>query len=266
MKTITLLVLTSLSLAGLAQAAEAVDCSGASSHFGINVECADLANSAGGNPGQSRPGGDVLPPGWSMDTKMFPAPIGTTNACNMPDGSPGIVWQQTTRDANAGIVSQRFFCVPLDPTAAPAVIPDPPSLAEIVAAVPWPKPTTATDPITEGVTGLESRFWYTAPRTVGVATTLNGWTVTGTAQAVRFTWRTGDGHTLRADTGGSPTAPAARHLYETKGNYTLELSVTWSGNFTVSGPGPAQTRDLASIDVNGSQPYRVVEVRSVLDG
>jgi hypothetical protein len=240
------------------------DCGGATSVQGLEVRCSSATpGSAPAPPGDATPSG--LAGGWTVDRHLFPAPIGQVNACNMADGSPGLTWEEIVRDATGAIVTQSYYCVPVDAAAGPAAAPQPPTLDEIISLVPWPTPTTGTDPRIEGVTGLETRFWYSGQRSVSVSATLNGWSVTGGATAVGFRWRTGD-VTLTANQGGSAKSPAALHTYETKGNYTLDLAVTWSGSFTVSGPGGTFTQSLPSIVIDGSQPYLVVEVRSVLSG
>ena len=86
-------------------------------------------------------------------------------------------------------------------------------------------------------------------------------------------WQAGDTPNLNRDprvessTPGSEANPSAEYMYETKGDYTVTLTVWWSGDFTFSGNGvPPQTETLGESSRSSSRPYHVIEVRSVLVG
>ena len=68
----------------------------------------------------------------------------------------------------------------------------------------------------------------------------------------------------------SATPPSYRaavtYEYETKGGYTVQMTVTYDGGFTVTGPyGVAVGANIGAITVSSSRAYDVIEVRSALD-
>jgi hypothetical protein len=144
-------------------------------------------------------------------------------------------------------------------------------VAEIQDAVPLPRFDIATSPIRRGLTGLETWFWCDAPTTESVTVSIRGYRVVAEAQAVEFEWVTGDGHSYFSDTCGEEPDPegdgygaAARHTYETKDFYALELRIGWSGSYTFSGHGRRRTGDLGGVTTVSSRRYPVSEVRAVL--
>ena len=65
---------------------------------------------------------------------------------------------------------------------------------------------------------------------------------------------------------GSESDPAVTYTYETKGGYTVEMTVTYDGGFTVAGPyGVTMNASIGAITVTGSRAYDVIEVRSARD-
>jgi hypothetical protein len=149
--------------------------------------------------------------------------------------------------------------------------PPPPTVAEIQDAVPLPRFDIATSPIRRGLTGLETWFWCDAPTTESVTVSIRGYRVVAEAHVVEFEWVTGDGHSYFSDTCGEEPDPeddgygaAARHTYETKDFYALELRIGWSGSYTFSGHGRRRTGDLGDVTTVSSRRYPVSEVRAVL--
>src|SRR5262249_3965617 len=119
----------------------------------------------------------------------------------------------------------------------PPVLPQPPTLGEIWNAVALPRPGIAMSPDARGITGLETRIWAANPeRDVAVSVGLRGFTVTGTAHLVGYSFDFGDGPAVDATSGGSAEAPAVRHTYETKGNYQVRVAALWRGEFEMTGP------------------------------
>ena len=76
-----------------------------------------------------------------------------------------------------------------------------------------------------------------AQTSVAVSVTLDGFTVTGTAQLVGYEFDFGDGASTSTTTGGSEPQPAVRHTYETKGEYTLASRACGAASFVMTGPG-----------------------------
>lgn len=204
-----------------------------------------------------------------------------------PAGSARAYEDVGTDRATGAVVGRQQGCeqpgAPTQPgsgvvTARPEPPPPPPTAAEIWARVPLPAPRFGVNPAINGLTGLDTFLWDpdAGPRTATV--TLRGYTAQATAQAVRWTWRMSEPGepgpasrsnphpVVQASTPGSRENPAATYMYETKGDYTLTMAVMWSGTYTYSGNGqPAQTVSLGTTDRSSTQPYHVVEIRSVLE-
>jgi hypothetical protein len=204
------------------------------------------------------------------------------NASNAPFDPAGSAipwgWRYTVylRDRSTGALvgEPQQICVPLTDAAsgtppAPPTLPEPPTIGEIWDAVALSAPNVGVSPANEGVTGLETRLWAANPRTdVAVSVTLDGFTVTGTAHLVGYSFDFGDGDAITTTTAGDARAPAARHVYETKGAYALRIAALWRGQFVMSGPGittPVPV-DLRTAQLTTTRSYRVVEIRSVLRG
>lgn len=159
----------------------------------------------------------------------------------------------------------------------------PPTLVEIRDLVrrELPLPSVSTDPRTEGMTGLETSLWSddptlqpfdhdadpaTPPRqAITVTATAGPYTVTASAYITRYRWQTGDGGDYRTDRPGTPDHPAARHTYETKGEWTLTVTTTWTGTYTwTATDGTTGSGDLGQVDRHSTTDYPVIETRAVL--
>jgi hypothetical protein len=156
-----------------------------------------------------------------------------------------------------------------DPQLQPP--PPPPSEAEFVEAARRALTVqTSLNPRVEigGLTGLDTWLWCDGPGTVNVAVTLRGWTAEATMDPVQFTWAIGGTASGRfhADECGSEADPAASWMPETKGPYTVTLTSTWAGTWTLSYNGflggvfPLGPYDFAAPAV----AYPVDEYRGVL--
>ena len=65
--------------------------------------------------------------------------------------------------------------------------------------------------------------------------------------------------------GGRGWPPAGTYIYETKGDYTLTMTVTWTGSYTYTDPaGVVQSVDLGTTTRTATRSYQVAEVRPVL--
>jgi hypothetical protein len=87
-----------------------------------------------------------------------------------------------------------------------------------------------------------------------------------TAHQVKFYWYFGDGESAASASAGTEAAPSVTHVYQTKGLYTVTLTIAWQGHYTFSGNGVgAQTVQLGTVDqAPATTSYRVQEIRSVL--
>jgi hypothetical protein len=199
---------------------------------------------------------------------------GLSGICPVP-GVPvpppwGWWWNVFTIDnATGALVSVTFVCVPLaagqPPPGTPPQVARPPTIGEIWAHVPLPQPTLGLSPVSGGVTGLATWIWGVSATQAAIDATINGYTVTGTAHVIGWSFATGDGTVVARVTGGTATAPALRHVYERTGTYPLSVTTLWSANVTISGPGfPARATPIGQALLSGEHDYPVVQVRSVL--
>jgi hypothetical protein len=140
----------------------------------------------------------------------------------------------------------------------------PPAPSTVWDQVPLPMPEVRVNPRPAGLTGLDTFFWYDQPATESLQLALDGFTVTVDARVVRLRWRTGDGGELISTVPGSAVHPAVQHIYESKGNYTVGLDVTWSGTYRFAGPGvDPGTAPLGERTFSGQTTYAVAEIRGV---
>ena len=93
---------------------------------------------------------------------------------------------------------------------------------------------------------------------VAVSVTLDGFTVTGTAQLVGYEFDFGEALRRRRRPAGSEAQPAVRHTYETKGDYTLRVASLWHGEFVMTGPGITTPLpvDLRTAQLTTTRDYR----------
>lgn len=231
-------------------------------------------------PPRDDPVPDVLPvPG--RGGPGVPGPV-TDNIERVGEEGTGIADNDPLADAIQGGIPcdvQLRSCPPPtdDPDAPPP--PPPPTPDEALAACPdLPDPVIGRDPARQAITGMDVRLWATPQGAQTQTTTIRGHPVTCTVTAVRWQWTTGDDgwchrshpsqrphcqpgtYTASRPGGPYPDNPVT-HVYNAKNqpdeNYTLRLQVTWQ-RVTNYGSDHQQ--------VNTSQPYHVVEVRSVLSG
>lgn len=140
------------------------------------------------------------------------------------------------------------------PTARP---PPPPSHDEALATCPPPpEPVLGRDPDPEGVTGMDTYLWAQPQDAMSSTTSVRGYPVACTITPMTWTWRTGDGgsYTRNRPGGPHPDNPAD-HVYETKGDYQMSLTVAWRATTTYGS---------AALTRTTTQPYTVFEIRSVL--
>jgi PKD domain-containing protein len=182
--------------------------------------------------------------------------------CTGPDGRQ--LFLRLIDRATNQVIDERFRCP--DPTVRGSedLPPVPPPPTAVWEQVPLPMPEVKVNPGVAGLTGLETYFWYDQPTTANLQLNLDGFTVTVDARVIRLRWRTGDGTELTSTVPGTPSRPAAQHVYEAKGSYTVTLDVTWSGTYSFAGPEfDPITVPLGERTFSGQAPYAVGEIRGV---
>ena len=141
----------------------------------------------------------------------------------------------------------------------------PPTIEEVLDAALVPEPAIRVSPNTDGITGMDTWFWADDPGEVNAGVELQGWTTSGTLSAESWTWDTGDGGSYDSSGPGSEDDPAATHVYETKGTYTVTATIEWAGTVTITGYGVSYTVDVLDATTSSDFPYDVDEVVSVVD-
>lgn len=156
-----------------------------------------------------------------------------------------------------------------DPALQPP--PPPPTEAEFVeAARAVLTVDTSLNPRVEigGLTGLDTWLWCDDPGEVEVGVALRGWTATATMVAVQHQWSIGGtaSASSTSDSCGSEASPAGTWMPETMGPYSVTLTSTWAGTWTLAYNGlPAGTFPLGPFDFAApTVPYPVSEYRGVL--
>lgn len=191
------------------------------------------------------------------------------------DGSPdGVIYEQVRIDRRTDPPTEtRLYGECFDAANAPNTPPPPPppptlremsALAQELIIVPDVR--VSPDPEVGGVTGLETWFWYEGQDEVTATAAIRGYSVTATMRPSRYYWDPDDprGVILESDRPGSEEEPAARWVYETKGDYRVRVQVVWDGTWSFTGFGAAANGDLPTIRATGATDYRVDEVRSDL--
>jgi hypothetical protein len=208
--------------------------------------------------------------------------------CPGPDNVIGAVRYSEINPAaeTERILNETLECVPVprlppDGDGPEQAIP-PPRVVDVRDAVSelLPTPVFAGNPDPEGLTGLATWLWYEddgasalQPVSVGgttrpglsVTATAGPYSITATAWIVQYRWDTGDGARYVSTASGSLARPAASHVYETKGDYTIRVEAVWAGSYTWTAGGRfGGSGDLGSVVRSSSHPYTVVEARTVL--
>lgn len=156
---------------------------------------------------------------------------------------------------------------PVNAPPTPPPPPAPPTMAEITALAQAEvrAPTVGVSPPGDGLTGLETWYWYEGQSQVSVETSIRGYAVTATMTPTHYFWQTGE-ELLGSPVPGSSSVPAAYWTYQTKNDYRVFVQVVWDGTWAFEGFGATASGDLATIRATGARDYTVNEVRSVLQG
>lgn len=191
--------------------------------------------------------------------------------CTTTDGRQGQTYRFTLHSVSGETIRNEMRCVADgdDPDPAAQGFIDPPTVEQLLDLALIPEPQVRVDPSPEirGLTGLESYFWAEPPGEVAVDDSALGWTVAASLDPVEWQWDVGDEGTYTTDGPGSQDDPAVAHLYETKGTWTVTVTVTWEGSFTVSNPDLDIEYEVPglSAEQSGSFEYQVIEARAVVD-
>jgi hypothetical protein len=177
----------------------------------------------------------------------------------------------TTRDGR--VISVTHECVPFpDPNdrSTPPRPPDlvAPTIGAVWRAVALPRPVVGANPVSRGVTGLDTWLWSGGPAVVQVAATIGGFRITGTARVVGYRFATDEGFLATTFAPGDDVHPAATHRFVRKGAHALSVSTVWQATVTLAGPGGVAPVpiDLDTAVLTATVDYPVVEVRSRLVG
>jgi hypothetical protein len=195
---------------------------------------------------------------------------GRGSSCDAGFGQPGWLHTLVVTDLSGTIVSQELRCLALNPDGslpAPPALPPVPSIGEIWRAAlrQIPPPKIGINPRPTGLTGLDTWLWYEGPEELQVTTSIGPWTVTGTARVQDVTFEMGEGRTAKANRAGSESDPAARYVYETKGEYRVVATARWGADFVLTGPGlPPRPTPMGIAVLRSSEDYPVQEVRGLL--
>ena len=143
------------------------------------------------------------------------------------------------------------------------VSPETPSSTIAVLILPL---LSRANPVTRGVTGLDTWLWSGGPTVVQVATTIGAFRITGTARLVSYRFATDEGFLGETAAPGDDERPAAIHRFAVKGAHTLSVSSVWRATVTMTGPGGTAPVpiDIDTAVLTATVDYPVVEVRSRL--
>lgn len=148
----------------------------------------------------------------------------------------------------------------------PPTLAQPPTIGAIWDAAGLPTPPVGVSPAARGITGLPTWVWTRGAAPVGVAVSLSGYRVTGTARVVGYGVYSGEGGWAHGNDAGAPGDPAFAHTYETTGTYRLGVATLWTATAVMTGPGLSAplTIDLGTAVVTNGRDYPVTEIRSRL--
>ncbi|HEX6313038.1 MAG TPA: PKD domain-containing protein [Acidimicrobiia bacterium] len=259
-----------LSPGGVAAASEIGEPTAGGTVSGDTVLVGIIAPGEAGSSGPVPAGSPAAPRPYTYTwVPLPPPPVPSGNACADGFGGIGQWYALVIRDLAGAVVANEPRCIPLDPDGTPALpeLPPVPTIGDIWAAAlrDITHPVLGINPRPTGLTGLETWLWYEGPSELGVSASIGEFTVTGTAHLREVTFDMGDGEVVTASTPGSATAPAARHIYERKGTYDVEITATWEAELGLSGPGlPARPTPIGAAVLRSSEAYPVQEVRGLL--
>ena len=104
------------------------------------------------------------------------------------------------------------FPIPNDQSQPPPppALPVPPTVGDVWRAVALPRPVVGVNPVSRGVTGLDTWLWSGGAQTAQVAVTIGGFRVTGIARVVEYRFFTDEGYLGATAVAGRPVEPGRR--------------------------------------------------------
>ena len=201
------------------------------------------------------------------------------NLCNAGDTGTdppqvvfGWVYDVVAYTNDGRVLSDTHVCVafpdPNNRTVPPPApdLPVAPTVGDVWRAVDLPRPVLGANPVSRGVTGLETRLWSGGAQTAQIAVTRGGYRVTGVARVVGYRFFTDEGYLGESVSAGAPSLPAAVHRFATKGAHSLSVASVWRATATMTGGGGAVPVpiDIETAVLTVTVNYPVAEVRSRL--
>jgi hypothetical protein len=215
-------------------------------------------------------------------TPLAPGRAGSLqNLCNAAGGAIadptdvvfGWLYEVVATARGGQVISVTHECVPFpDPndTATPPSPPDlvVPTVGDVWRAVALPRPVVGANPVTRGVTGLDTWLWSGGPAVVQVVATIGAFRIAGTARVVGYRFAADEGFLAETAVPGNDAHPGAVHRFAHKGAHELSVSTVWQATVTMTGPGGAAPVpvELDTAVLTATVDYPVVEVRSRLVG
>ena len=245
--------------------------------LGVGIE-----TSTGAQPVQIDAGSRSLPPlVHYRATPLGSGRLGDLDGLCNASGQPvtdtaqvvfGWLYDVVGYTSDGRIVSDTHECVAFPDPANQSILPPPPPLpvpptvGDVWRAIALPRPVVGVNPVSRGVTGLDTWLWSGGPQTAQFAVTLGGYRVTGVARVVGYRFFTDEGYLGATISPGDPSSPAAKHRFSTKGAHSLSVASVWHATATMIGPGGAVPIpiDIATAVLTATVAYPVVEVRSRL--
>jgi hypothetical protein len=202
------------------------------------------------------------------------------NLCNAADTATdppqvvfGWLYDVIAYTNDGRVLSDTHVCVafpdPNDTSAPPPapVMPLPPTVGDVWRAIALPRPVVGANPVSRGVTGLETRLWSGGAQTAQVAVTIGGFRTSGIARVVGYRFSTDEGYLGESVSPGDPSVPATAHRFATKGAHSLSVSSVWRATVTMTGGGVGAVPvpiDIETAVLTATVVYPVAEVRSRL--
>ena len=247
--------------------------SGDVSHGEIRV---DIRVDTAASPGESGSGSGavshkpVIDLTWTVPDPNPTAKTGSLEGlcfvpfAGAPNAQPGFQYRVLGTNSLGQVVVDTLKCVAFSQTGssatpAPPTLPALPTFEEAWAGTHIPPADVHTDPASRGITGLETRIWTTGPTMIAIATSIRGYTITGTA--------TLDHYEISVDGGPPARADNDRFTFETKGMHKITVAAVWRGRASISGHElnpPVDLGDIGTAIVSSDRDYQVNEIRSVL--
>lgn len=140
-----------------------------------------------------------------------------------------------------------------------------PTIGQVIAQVqrafqdlPLPVAGVRVDPAPTSLVNIPTAFFAGGQQEATFTPTILGTQVSITATPAQWQWTWGDGTSMTTDNPGVPKRPVVAHEYTRSADYSVGVTTTWTGTFTVAGsPEVFQIRTPAIVQT----PPVTVQVR-----